>query len=496
MTEEEELPPFDAWKFVYEELESLSRQTEEGEEDLFLFEALLNDSKSLLALSKREDVVIRFLASYPSVLWLLERIGPGIWKIYVTQKQIEKIREMKEEYVPAMIPFIREREVARLLIAKNPKVSIKDSLYRVASQGKIGETLWLLEKSKKINPPDWKTIVNTENKEVILSLWEKLTVDDQMDVLYHLAEKPLMDIFSSLLLENIPNENVLLNLATSAFKHPESLKIIIPLFSVTTDLTIVVQRALYSNKIRNPDEIMKWIGIHRVDTDKILYNALRQNNDVWIYYFFPLANIDQLDDETVLLVIENGKTEILKKILATPNFIPPHETIIKAYDKPEILSLLLADGRADPAANGNHALHLVLRGIINSYRFDEDSIYNYEDIYKQSLALLLGDERIIQSMDSVSFLLDLVKLPSLFKRIYEAKPVTSSHQIQNLTIAAVTNGSIDVVLYLLPLVYKPEDVLAYALMSRKREMAEAVLDQYPELATEKVLEVLEKMERD
>lgn len=487
-----DLPSFDPWKFVYEELESLSRETAEGEEDLFLFEALLNNSDSLLPLSKKEDVIVRFLASYPSLLWLLERLGSGIWKIYVSAKQIEKIKEMDEEYVSSVIPFIRGREVARLLLSKNPRAHVKGKLSDVIRRKQIGETLWLIQKERTLDVELSPLILETGNEEVILSFWEDLPKDDRKYFLKDLAASPSTNIFSSLLLENIPNEDILLDLANRAINHTENLHIIIPLLPETVNLTDIIHRALYRSRVEHPEEIMKWIPEDRINAYEILYYALKRNKDLWIDFFFNLVDIDLLSNGIVLLIIEKGKTEILKKMLMSPHFSPPHDAIVKAYSLPDILSLLLADGRADPTFNRNEALHLVLRGIIGSYRFDEDSIYNYERLYEQSLALLLADSRVIDAMDSVMTLLDLVKFPDLFKRIYEAKPVTSSHQIQNLTIAAVTNGSIDVVLYLLPLVYKPEDVLSYAIMTRKKEIAEAVINQYPSLATEKVLDLIEK----
>lgn len=476
------LPPQDNWRLIYNELESLSRQSPEGEADLMFFEALINDSEDLLDLSKDEDLVLRFLASYPDLIWLLERIGSSIWKIYVALNQIEKIREMDKNIVSKVVPFIRTREVTRLLLEKNPKAKIKGSL-RMALPDQIGESLWFLEKGDKVNPLLMRSVVASHNREIIFSFLERLDGIEIVDFATLIARQPLGDVLSIILQENSFTKEELLRITGHAMTYPENLSILIPLLPKGTDLTDTLHFQIRKGKDSISEEVMKYIPEDMVDLNAIFYTALDRENDPWINYIFPKINIDLLHEEIVFLIVDHGKTEIIKDLLKNPGFSPPQRIITESLDSPDILLLFLTDGRADPTININNNLATLIYSA--SVNID----------YETSLFLLLSDQRVREAMDSSFLLRRAINDINLFKRIYEVKPITS-HQIQSIAMKAAEEGHTDVVKYLLPFIPQPQFPLYAAIRFHKKDIVNMILNEYPRLNTKNVQDVIDRAFND
>lgn len=471
----------DGWFSLYQELVDISKNNDE----IRLFELLLNDSSELLNVSQNKNFILRFLLSYPNIIWLLEKIESGIWKIYVSSDQIKEIHAILPNNIESLLPFIKSREVARFLSVKHPNILFTEDLQDVIKRGNFGEALWRLEVEDLSHYRNLATIIiDTGNEELILSYWEKKGKKHANSFSRILIDRGESKVFSSIAHHHKFTLEELAHIILPSLNQPHVFSLILSFFPDDYDLTDIIINGI-ENKYLS-EEVMRIIPKNRINYDEVFSFVLDMNNKRWINYFALRIDFTQLSEKAILSIISNGRTEMLKELISLPTFKPPIDSIRKAIVSPDIMAILLADGRADPTIDIKRTLDNLLDLIASAYVYR-----NYDEVahYKKSLQLLLLDERVKETVNPLALLLSNTYIPDVFRMIFDLIKI-SEDEMEELGIELVKRASYDVtpevllaemIKIILPFIKRPENILNMALKEDKKYIIDAILDYFPHL---------------
>ena len=395
---------------------------------------------------------------------------------------MKKIREIEADDISSLIPYIRSREAARYLHEKYPETSSerRQSLLDFAEIEEIGSILWSLEEPFYDDYILGEQIAKTKNKEVILSYFERTI-------------SPFGVVFDNIMEGNTNIVPILLNegkfslddiealIKSTLYTKGDHLDFLFPKLPLDYDMTSFARLAIMRARSVKPFLLYE----ERISIDDTFALAVSRKQTEWINFLFPKIDPTRVHEETIGFLIRDGHQHIIEKLLLNEHISLPLNAVRRSTFKPEILLLLLKDGRSDPTYDDNGALRTVID-------IEKQPKMLRSTAARSSMEILLADERVRETMDSVSILMSVIDNLDLFTLIFEIKDI-GKNQKQNIAILAVTSGSRSVLEYLLPHAYDVEDLLRNALLLKRREMIDVILDFAPHLDTKALRRVMDEI---